>query len=59
MNSRDILILSIFTLVTVIAWITFDVYHAATASNISPVQKELITPLDSTFDMDTINKLRK
>lgn len=57
LTNRDILILSIFTLVTVIAWITFEVYHAATTSNVTPVQKELLTPLNPVFDEEVLRSL--
>lgn len=51
------LILSILTLFTVLSWIVYDVYHAATKTTITPVQKELMKPLTPTFDHDTIVKI--
>lgn len=59
MSNRDLLILSILTFITVVAWIIFDVYHAATTSTITPFQKELMNPLEPTFDQETILRLRK
>ena len=59
MSSKDLLILSIFTFITVVAWIVFDVHHAATTSTITPLQKELIEPLEPTFDQEIILKLKK
>lgn len=59
MSSKDLLILSILTFITVIAWIIFDVYHAATTSTITPFQKELIEPLKPTFDQEIILRLEK
>lgn len=57
MSGKELLILAILTLVTVIAWIGFDIYHAATTSTITPVQQDLIKPLTPTFDHDTIVKI--
>lgn len=59
MNSKDLLILSILTFITVIAWIVFDVYHAITTSTITPTQKELIKPLKGSFDQEIILKLKE
>lgn len=59
MSGKDLLILSILTFITVVAWIIFDVYHASTTSTITPLQKELIEPLKPTFDQETILKLRE
>jgi len=59
MSSREVLTISIFTLITVIAWITFDLYHAMSESIITEVQQELIAPLDPKLDRETINKLRQ
>lgn len=53
------LILSLFSLITVVAWIVFDVYHAATTSRISQIQQELMTPLNPTFDTSVIEELKK
>ncbi len=55
MHNRDILILSVFTLITVSAWIAFEVYHAATTSTVTPVQQELLKPLNPVFDVNTFN----
>lgn len=57
MNNKEILILALLTLFTVLSWITYDVYHAATTSTITPVQQELMKPLTPTFDHDTIVKI--
>ncbi|MFH0863563.1 MAG: hypothetical protein V1858_00530 [Candidatus Gottesmanbacteria bacterium] len=59
MSSKQILFLSIFTFLTVLAWIIFDVYHTITASTISPIQQDLIRPLDPKFDNQLILELKK
>ena len=58
MSNKQILYLSIFTFLTVIAWIVFDIYHATTTSTVTPVQEKLIVPLTPTFDMEVISKLK-
>ncbi|MEK7166280.1 MAG: hypothetical protein AAB874_05735 [Patescibacteria group bacterium] len=44
-QNKDLLFISIFTMITVMAWIVFDVYHAAVTSTITEVQARLIAPL--------------
>lgn len=57
MNRKELFVLAIFTLFTVLSWIIYDVYHAATTSTITAVQKELMKPLTPTFNHDTIVKI--
>ena len=59
MSNKDLLILSILTFITVVAWIIFDIYHAATTSTITPLQKELIRPIKPGFDQEIILKLKE
>ncbi|HCM37332.1 MAG: hypothetical protein UV61_C0006G0143 [Candidatus Gottesmanbacteria bacterium GW2011_GWB1_43_11] len=59
MQSKDLLIISIVTLITVFAWIAFDVYHAASSSSVSPTQELLMTELNPKFDINTINSIRQ
>jgi len=59
MSNKDLLILSILTFITVIAWVVFDVYHAATTSTITLVQKELIEPLTPNFNQELILRLKE
>lgn len=59
MSNKQTLLLSIFTFLTVLAWIAFDVYHAVTTSTITPVQQELIKPLTPRFDTQVILELKK
>lgn len=57
MNKKDLLILAIITLLTVISWIIYDVYHAATTSTITKVEEDLTAPLDPHIDTDTVLKI--
>lgn len=59
MLKKQGLILSILTLVTVLSWIIFDIYHVYTSSTISPIQQELMKPLTPEFDLSVISDLKK
>lgn len=59
MSSKQTLFLSIFTFMTVVAWIAFDIYHAAVTSTITSVQEKLIKPLEPKFDREVILELKK
>lgn len=58
MQNKDALIVSIFTLITVLTWIVFDVYHAAVTSTITEVQERLMAPLDPKIDEETLVQIR-
>jgi len=58
MSDKQTLFLSIFTFLTVLAWIAFDVYHAVVSSTISPIQQQLIKPIDPKFDTQVILDLK-
>ncbi len=58
MNNKDWLTLSIFTLITVTAWIAFDVYHAAVTRTITEVQQRLIAPLSPKLNPEVIAQIR-
>ena len=57
MNKKDLLMIAIITLLTVTSWIVYDVYHSATTNTITPVQEELIAPLDPHIDADVVLKV--
>ncbi len=57
MKRNELLFLALLTVFTVLSWIVYDIYHAATTSTITPVQQELMEPLTPTFDHDTIVKI--
>ena len=59
MNNKDWLTVSIFTLITVTAWIVFDVYHAAVMSTITEVQQRLTTPLNPKLNPEILSQIRQ
>ena len=57
MLTKEWVILSFLTFLTVLAWVFFDVYHAATTSTITPVQEQRMKPLSPNFDEAIILKI--
>ena len=59
MNRKEIVIIAIIFLLTVLAWIVFDVYHAKTTSTVIKNETlQQIVPLTPVFDNDIIRKLK-
>lgn len=56
--SKDILILSIITLITVLTWVGFEVWLAATKTTITKVTKEQLSPLNPNLSRETIESLK-
>ena len=56
--NKDFLTIAMFTLVTVFAWIVFDVYHAVRTSSVTEVQERLVAPLNPRFDQTTLNLIK-
>ena len=56
---KEALTLSIMTVVTVVLWIAFDVYHAATKATKTKVTAEQLAPLDSRLNKETITNLKE
>lgn len=59
MRNKDILVLSILTFLTVVAWIAFDAYHAHVTSTLTEVEKKLMEPITPSFDEKIIAKLKE
>lgn len=57
MNRKELAILSIITLFTVIMWITFGVFHAKQSTILTSSQLKHTLPLTPTFDQDIINQI--
>ncbi len=57
-QQRDLLILSVFTFITVFIWIVTDVYHAVVTSQITEVQQQLIMPLNPKIDEVVMQNIR-
>lgn len=57
-TQKDILFLSGSMFAVVVAWIAFSLYHVYVTTTISEDLQMQITPIDGTFDTDTINLLK-
>lgn len=56
MNRKEFLVVAIATLITVIAWVVFDIIHARQSTEISPKLQEVINPIDPNFDTGALNE---
>lgn len=58
MNRKELYILAMIIFLTVIAWITFGIYHARNTSSVNDLKSENLVPLTPAFDNDIIDQLR-
>jgi hypothetical protein len=58
MKKNDILLILIPSFIFALAWIGFSIYHSVVTSTISSSLDEQITPINPTFDTNTINALK-
>jgi len=56
--SKDALIFSIMTLITVLSWVGFEVYRAATRTTIPKITQEQMAPLDPKIKKEIIEQLQ-
>lgn len=56
-KEKELLIVSIFTLLTVIMWIFFELTKTVKTTTIDPKVQKLTTPLDSKIDKETLQIL--
>lgn len=57
-KKRDFLNLSISLFAVVTAWVAFSIYHSFTTTTISEDLQMQITPINPTFDTETIESLK-
>lgn len=58
-HNKDMLVISALTVITVMAWIIFDVYHASATSTITEVQMQLISPLSPKLNPEVLNQIHQ
>ncbi|PIS21760.1 hypothetical protein COY33_01475 [candidate division WWE3 bacterium CG_4_10_14_0_2_um_filter_42_7] len=56
--TKDNILLLLFTFITVLAWIGFDVYHVRIAPALPKVTEDLILPISPDIDQTTLEGLR-
>lgn len=59
MSRNESLLLAIIFFITVVTWIILGIYRANNESSVTPVQQEEIKPINSQFDVKTIESLQK
>lgn len=55
---KEVLVLAVMTLLTIITWLAFDVYHASKKTTIAETTKEQMRILDPKINKDIINALK-
>jgi len=57
--SKQIIQILIFTLITVIAWLGFELFHQARKTTLPEIVQEQIEPLDPTLPLEILEDLEK
>ncbi len=57
--NRDLVVLSVLTLITVLTWIAFDVYMALTKTTLPEVLEEQMKSLEPKINKTKIEKLKE
>jgi len=55
--NRDLLVISILTLITILSWIGMDVYHRLTKTAVPEVVERQLLPLDPKIKTEVLNYL--
>lgn len=58
MNRKELAIIALVILLTVIAWIVFSVYHTNITPTVSSKDLHQVVPINPKFDTDLLKKLR-
>jgi hypothetical protein len=53
-NDRDLLLVSIFTFITVSLWVTFELLKTAKTTTLTPTTQQIVVPLSPSIDIDTL-----
>ncbi len=57
MSGKQIFIIALMTLVTVVSWVIFEVIHARAEVKPTEQVQEVLEPIDPSFDQEAINML--
>lgn len=57
MSGRQFLYILIATLITVLLWITSDILHTRSQTDVSTPVQDVLDPVDTTFDQEVIDNL--
>ena len=53
-NDRDILLISVFTFITVSLWITFELLKTVKTTTLTPSAQQIVVPLSPDIDTETL-----
>lgn len=57
MNKKQLLAVAIFTLITVISWVIFDVLHKRSEVKVSSNVEEVIKPINKDFNLEGLDQI--
>lgn len=57
MISKKVFLIILFTFITLITWVTFDILHNRAEVRPSPQVQPLLEPINPTFDQSAIDQL--
>lgn len=58
-SDRDLFLISLFTFMTVLSWIFFELVKTTKTSTVAPTVNQVIVPLTPALDTDTLDLLGK
>lgn len=56
-TDRDVLLLSVFTFLTVVLWIFFELAKTAKTTTVSAVVRQIVTPFSPKIDTDILTTI--
>ena len=59
MNRKELYIIAVIIFLTVVAWVSFGVFHARNKTSELRIKAKNIEPLNPNFDLDIINQLER
>lgn len=59
MKQKDIIILLVPAAIVILIWVIFSIYHSSVSSTITPILNNQISPINPSFDVNIISKLKQ
>lgn len=58
-NDRDLLLVSVFTFLTVLLWISFELIKTSKTTTVTIPVKQIVVPLSATIDTQIISQVKE
>lgn len=58
-NDRDLLLVSVFTFLTVLVWISFELIKTAKTTTVSVPTAQIVTTLSSSLDTQSLSTIKQ